>query len=83
MKTLTTQTRFPSLKFIVIYKMFTSPRGSGNKLILIRNASLVFVLVFSFRIASRGAGAQSVPVSRLVVGSIPTRGDEIFYIFMF
>ena len=28
--------------------------------------------------ASRGAAAQSVIVSRLVVGSIPTRGDEIF-----
>ena len=28
--------------------------------------------------ASRGAGAQSVTVNRLVVGSIPTRGDEIF-----
>ena len=28
--------------------------------------------------ASRGAGAQSVTVSRLVVSSIPTRGDEIF-----
>ena len=28
--------------------------------------------------------AQSVPVSRLVVGSIPTRGDEIFiYIYIF
>ena len=34
--------------------------------------------------ASRGAGAQSVPVNRLVVGSIPTRGDEIFiYIYIF
>ena len=33
--------------------------------------------------ASRGAGAQSVPVNRLVVGSIPTRGDEIFiYIYI-
>ena len=31
--------------------------------------------------ASRGAGAQSVPVNRLVVGSIPTRGDEIFIYF--
>ena len=28
--------------------------------------------------ASRGAGAQSVTVNRLVVGSIPTRGHEIF-----
>ena len=27
--------------------------------------------------ASRGAGAQSVTVIRLVVGSIPTREDEI------
>ena len=28
--------------------------------------------------------AQSVPVNRLVVGSIPTRGDEIFiYIYIF
>ena len=34
--------------------------------------------------ASRGAGAQSVPVDRLVVGSIPTRGNEIFiYIYIF
>ena len=34
--------------------------------------------------ASRGAGAQSVTVNRLVVGSIPTRGDEIFiYIYIF
>ena len=33
---------------------------------------------------SGGAGAQSVPVNRLVVGSIPTRGDEIFiYIYIF
>ena len=32
----------------------------------------------------RGAVAQSVPVNRLVVGSIPTRGDEIFiYIYIF
>ena len=28
--------------------------------------------------ASRGAGPQSVTVNRLVVGSIPTRGYEIF-----
>ena len=28
--------------------------------------------------ASRGAAAQSVTVNRLVVGSIPTRGDEMF-----
>ena len=28
--------------------------------------------------ASRGAGAQSVPVNRLAVGSIPNRGNEIF-----
>ena len=28
--------------------------------------------------ASRGAGAQNVTVNRLVVGSMPTRGDEIF-----
>ena len=28
--------------------------------------------------ASSGAGAQSVTVNRLVVASIPTRGDEIF-----
>ena len=28
--------------------------------------------------ASRGAVAQSVTVNRLVVGSIPTRRDEIF-----
>ena len=28
--------------------------------------------------ASRGAATQGVTVSRLVVGSIPTRGDEIF-----
>ena len=35
------------------------------------------------REASRGAGLQSVPVNRLVVGSIPTRGDEIFiYIYI-
>ena len=35
-------------------------------------------------VASRGAGAQSVPVIRLVVGSIPTRGDEVFiYIYIF
>ena len=34
--------------------------------------------------ANRGAGAQSVPVDRLVVGSIPTRGDVIFiYIYIF
>ena len=34
--------------------------------------------------ASRGAGAQMVPVNRLVVGSILTRGDEIFiYIYIF
>ena len=34
--------------------------------------------------ASRGAGAQSEPVSWLVVGSIPTRGNEIFiYIYVF
>ena len=28
--------------------------------------------------ASRGAGAQSVAVNRVVVGSTPTREDEIF-----
>ena len=28
--------------------------------------------------ASRSAGAQSVTVNLLIVGSIPTRGDEIF-----
>ena len=28
--------------------------------------------------AGRGAAAQSVTVNRLVVGSIPTRGNEIF-----
>ena len=28
--------------------------------------------------ASRGAGEQSVTVNRLVVGLIPTRGNEIF-----
>ena len=28
--------------------------------------------------ASRGAGAQSVTVNRLVVGPIATGGDEIF-----
>ena len=28
--------------------------------------------------ASRGAGAQGVPVNRLVLGSVPTQGDEIF-----
>ena len=28
--------------------------------------------------ASRGAGAQSVTVNRLVVGLIPTRGNKIF-----
>ena len=36
--------------------------------------------------ASRGAGAQRVPVNRLFLGSIPTRGNEIFisiYIFIF
>ena len=36
--------------------------------------------------ASRGAGAQSVSVNRLVVGVIPTRGDDIYiyiYIFIF
>ena len=34
--------------------------------------------------AGPGAAAQSVPVNRLVVGSIPTRGDEIFiYIYIF
>ena len=33
--------------------------------------------------ASRGAGAQSVPVDRLVVGSIPTRGDVFIYIYIF
>ena len=34
--------------------------------------------------ASPGAEAQSVGVNRLVVGSIPTRGDEIFiYIYIF
>ena len=34
-------------------------------------------------VASRSAGAQSVPVNRLVVGSIPTRGNEIFiYIYI-
>ena len=34
--------------------------------------------------AGRGAGAQSVPVNRLDVGSILTRGDEIFiYIYIF
>ena len=33
---------------------------------------------------SRGAGAQSEPANRLVVGSILTRGDEIFiYIYIF
>ena len=29
--------------------------------------------------ANRSAGAQSVTVNRLAVGSIPTRGIEIFY----
>ena len=34
--------------------------------------------------ASRGAGAQSVPVKSTGWGSIPTRGDEIFiYIYIF
>ena len=34
--------------------------------------------------ANRGAGAQSLPVNRLVVGSIPTRGEEIFiYVYIF
>ena len=42
-----------------------------------------FELRFIFK-ASRGAGAQNVPVNRLVLGSIPTRGDEIFiYIYIF
>ena len=27
---------------------------------------------------NRGAGAQCVTVNRLVVGEIPSRGDEIF-----
>ena len=30
-----------------------------------------------------GAGAQSVPINRLVKGSIPTRGDEIFIYIKF
>ena len=33
--------------------------------------------------ASRGADAESVPVNRMVVGSIPTRGDEIFIYILF
>ena len=38
------------------------------------------ILIFE---ASRGVGAQSMPVNRLVVGSIPTWGDEIFiYIYI-
>ena len=41
------------------------------------------IINFNFE-ASRGAGAESVPVNRLVVGSNPTRGDEIFiYIYIF
>ena len=34
--------------------------------------------------ASRAAAVQNMPVNRLVVGSIPTRGDETFiYIYIF
>ena len=34
--------------------------------------------------ASRGTGAQSVTVNQVVVGSIPSQGDEIFiYIYIF
>ena len=40
-------------------------------------------LLFKFFEASRGTGAQSVPVNRLVVGSIPTWGDDILiYIYI-
>ena len=39
---------------------------------------IVYHLIELINKASRGAGAQSVPVNRLVVGSIPTRGEEIF-----
>ena len=45
-----------------------------NKLIFL------FLNMFSLE-TSRGAGTQSVPVNRLVVGSISTRGDEIFINF--
>ena len=44
----------------------------------------IFVYFFIIYEASRGAGAPSVPVNRLVLGSISTREDEIFiYILYF
>ena len=40
---------------------------------------LTFMAIVSMNTeAGRGAAAQSVTVNRLVVGSIPTRGNEIF-----
>ena len=40
---------------------------------------LVFTIITSLAFeASRRAGAQSVTANRLVLGSIPTRGDKIF-----
>ena len=45
----------------------------------LRDGTIVFHLNhLFFSEASRGAGAQSVTLNRLVVGSVPTRGDEIF-----
>ena len=38
---------------------------------------LLYLFIYIIE-ASRGPAAQSVTVNRLVVGSIPTRGDEIF-----
>ena len=38
---------------------------------------MFYILLPSFE-AGGGAAARGVTVNRLVVGSIPTRGDEIF-----
>ena len=42
-----------------------------------KNDNDLYIRPFIYE-ATRGARAQSVTVNRLVVGSIPTRGDEIF-----
>ena len=45
---------------------------------------LIFPINIKNEAVSRGAGAQSVIVNRLVMGPIPTQEDEIFiYIYIF
>ena len=64
---------YPTLKYFSYFDKIVEDYSGGRKV-----CDFCFFFPYLSIEGIRGAGAQSVTVNRLVVGSIPTRGDEIF-----